>query len=59
MTEFGGNANEWKPYDLPLTAISEPSHLIFETKVITEEGDVLKNNVNIAIDDVTFTPECM
>ena len=59
LTEHIGDANEWRPYDISLGLIKEPSYLIFETKVITEEGDALKDNVNIAIDDVTFTPQCM
>jgi hypothetical protein len=58
LTEYDRNANEWNGYDQSLISITDPSYLIFETMVFTDDADVITNNVNIAIDDVSFTPQC-
>ena len=50
---------EWRRFDWTLAAIEADSYLIFETMVFTDDAGNVKDNVNIAIDDVTFTPQCM
>jgi hypothetical protein len=58
LSEHNRNANEWVGFDQSLISITDPAYLIFEAMVFVDDGDVIKDNVNIAIDDVTFTPQC-
>ena len=58
LTEYDKNSNEWEHFDLSLDAIQSDSFLIFEATVfIGDDGNIL-DDVNIAIDDITFTPQC-
>ena len=59
FSEYDLNMNEWRRFDWTLAAIEADSYLIFETMVFTDDAGNVKDNVNIAIDDVTFTPQCM
>ena len=58
LTEYNRNSDEWVLFDLKLDSIQTDSFLIFETLVFIDADGLIENDVNIAIDDVTFTPQC-
>jgi hypothetical protein len=58
LVEYDLSTNEWLRFDLSLVTIAEPSHLVFESIVYTDDADVIEDDVNMAVDDVSFTSTC-